>query len=144
MATRIFRFLDGLENDAAWSQHLSLMAAQNLALATTNGNALFLESKITFRCRLFSLYAGTPGKRINHVSGRFPWRPLIPTCAAAELPTHQIFEQYVATLGVPTELAMPEEEGDADENAFPRLAGNVCLAVEGEFSFILLEREQSL
>lgn len=64
---KIFSFLNEFKDDTIWSQFLNLTAAQNLVVATAKGNTLFLQSKITFRCRLFSLYAGKSSKRINSV-----------------------------------------------------------------------------
>lgn len=63
----MFEFLLAVSKDT-WATLLTSLAARNLAMAVEELNETFLASKITLRCRMFSLFASEPeGKWVKKV-----------------------------------------------------------------------------
>lgn len=77
LGLRIFSFLNNVsvsndeEVEADWKPRITLSSVQSLATTTRLTNAAFLASKISLRCRTFSLYAGPSSKRIHSVRMSF-------------------------------------------------------------------------
>lgn len=82
LGLEIFSFLnnasvsDDKEVEADWKPRMTLSSVQNLAATTRLTNAAFLASKISLRCRTFSLYAG-PSPKPGH-SVRMPFVSSMP------------------------------------------------------------------
>ncbi|CAD6446955.1 bde39f04-722c-45b5-8d82-8ecb0977f8e4 [Sclerotinia trifoliorum] len=94
-------FLNDTGKDAEWRTLITLVSVQTLVSATRLANTAFLDSKISLRSRIFSLYAGAS------------WR------------THT-FDYATATIGLSTELAMQEQDHKSGPNdSFPLLAKNI-------------------
>lgn len=73
LGLKLFSFLNdnSLSNDdrdeAAWKPRITLSSVQSLVSTAQLNTAEFLASKISLRCRIFSLYAGYSQRRIHPV-----------------------------------------------------------------------------
>lgn len=74
LGLKLFSFLNdnSLLNDewveAAWKPRLTLSSVQSLVSTAQLNTAEFLASKISLRCRIFSLYAGCSRRAIHPVT----------------------------------------------------------------------------
>ncbi|KAK1147925.1 hypothetical protein N8T08_000441 [Aspergillus melleus] len=80
----VFDFLIGNKR-AKWLPLITLPAVRGLARAVRTSTNAFVGSKITLRCRVISIYTG-------------------------EVLSHSAFGQYTATLGLPSEFVIEEQE----------------------------------
>jgi hypothetical protein len=69
-------FLNDTGKDSEWRTLITLASVQTLVSATSLANTAFLDSKISLRSRIFSLYAGASGGRIHLVSWHLFFRTL--------------------------------------------------------------------
>lgn len=124
-------FLQGCGNNL-WARSLTTRATEQLVKAAIELNEVFLASDVIHRSRIFSLYAAESGlQRIPKAGAQFLFtgrQHLIQASGG------QIFDWYTATLGLPTELAVPDD-GDDGEIPFPSLADKICFGLRGR-SFI--------
>lgn len=115
VALKIFNFLHHAENEDQWKEYLTLMTATNLASTLTKMNDLFLQSKVTLRSRICSLYESSTSTN-THVR-----KAVVILLMTIPVLTHtddcgKTFDYYTATLGTPTELVIPRVIGAGSDS----------------------------
>ena len=130
MELKLFSFLYAKKDDI-WSHLLNAASVSNLARSVLQTTEMFINSKITLRSRIISLYADekTLG-RIHPVRHSKPQSSINPS---GVLTTEKAFDWFTATLGVPPEILIQEQSGINSTTRFPTLSKHVSYKPERMF-----------
>ncbi|KAL3432156.1 ankyrin repeat-containing domain protein [Aspergillus tetrazonus] len=99
---KVWKYLEAVKDGALWASLVVPVCVRDLTDAMVETTDLFLSSRITLLTRVVSIYAGENSKN-----------------------TYSVFDNFTSTLGVSTEITVPEDLNGENEPAYD-LENVVC------------------